>query len=97
MLLVLMLADILPTAYEVGVLNGMVSPGDLVAIVGAGPVGLAAILTAQLYTPAGSWRSTSRTADSKQRGGWPRVSFAQVGCRRSGQVSWSSLAGRRTV
>jgi alcohol dehydrogenase len=48
---VLFLADILPTAYEVGVLNGMVSPGDLVAIVGAGPVGLAAILTAQLYTP----------------------------------------------
>jgi len=48
---VLFLADILPTAYEVGVLNGMVSPGDVVAIVGAGPVGLAAILTAQLYTP----------------------------------------------
>jgi alcohol dehydrogenase len=49
---VLFLADILPTAYEVGVLNGMVSPGDVVAIVGAGPIGLAAILTAQLYTPA---------------------------------------------
>ena len=48
---VLFLADILPTAYEVGVLNGMVSPGDVVAIVGAGPVGLAAILTAGLYTP----------------------------------------------
>lgn len=48
---VLFLADILPTAYEVGVLNGMVSPGDLVAIVGAGPIGLAAILTAKLYTP----------------------------------------------
>jgi alcohol dehydrogenase len=48
---VLFLADILPTAYEVGVLNGMVSPGDVVAIVGAGPVGLAAILTARLYTP----------------------------------------------
>src|SRR5271163_1907610 len=48
---VLFLADILPTAYEVGVLNGMVSPGDTVAIVGAGPVGLAAMLTAQLYTP----------------------------------------------
>jgi alcohol dehydrogenase len=48
---VLFLADILPTAYEVGVLNGMVSPGDAVAIVGAGPVGLAAMLTAQLYTP----------------------------------------------
>jgi alcohol dehydrogenase len=48
---VLFLADILPTAYEVGVLNGMVSPGDVVAIVGAGPIGLAAILTAMLYTP----------------------------------------------
>jgi alcohol dehydrogenase len=48
---VLFLADILPTAYEVGVLNGMVSPGDVVAIVGAGPIGLAAILTATLYTP----------------------------------------------
>ena len=48
---VLFLADILPTAYEVGVLNGNVSPGDVVAIVGAGPIGLAAILTAQLFTP----------------------------------------------
>jgi len=48
---VLFLADILPTSFEVGVLNGMVSPGDVVAIVGAGPTGLAAILTARLYTP----------------------------------------------
>ncbi len=48
---VLFLADILPTAYEVGVLNGMVTPGDVVAIVGAGPIGLAAMLTASLYTP----------------------------------------------
>jgi alcohol dehydrogenase len=48
---VLFLADILPTSFEVGVLNGMVSPGDVVAIVGAGPIGLAAMLTAQLYTP----------------------------------------------
>jgi alcohol dehydrogenase len=48
---VLFLADILPTSFEVGVLNGMVSPGDVVAIVGAGPIGLAAILTARLYTP----------------------------------------------
>lgn len=48
---VLFLADILPTAYEVGVLNGKVSPGDVVAIIGAGPIGLAAILTASLYTP----------------------------------------------
>jgi alcohol dehydrogenase len=48
---VLFLADILPTSFEVGVLNGMVSPGDVVAVVGAGPIGLAAILTARLYTP----------------------------------------------
>jgi alcohol dehydrogenase len=48
---VLFLADILPTSYEVGVLAGMVAPGDTVAIVGAGPIGLAAILTARLYTP----------------------------------------------
>src|ERR1700675_3319918 len=49
---VLFLADILPTAYEVGVLNGRVTPGDTVAIVGAGPIGLAAILTARLFSPA---------------------------------------------
>jgi alcohol dehydrogenase len=49
---VLFLADILPTAYEVGVLNGRVEPGDTVAIVGAGPIGLAAVLTAKLFTPA---------------------------------------------
>jgi alcohol dehydrogenase len=48
---VLFLADILPTSYEVGVLSGQVAPGDVVAIVGAGPIGLAAILTARLYTP----------------------------------------------
>jgi alcohol dehydrogenase len=49
---VLFLSDILPTAYEVGVLNGRVEPGDTVAIVGARPIGLAAVLTAALYTPA---------------------------------------------
>lgn len=48
----LLLADIFPTAYEVGVINGRVSPGSTVAIVGAGPIGLAAVLTAQLFTPA---------------------------------------------
>jgi alcohol dehydrogenase len=47
-----MLSDILPTGYEIGVLNGQVSPGDTVAIVGAGPVGLSALLTAQFYSPA---------------------------------------------
>jgi alcohol dehydrogenase len=48
---VLFLADILPTAYEVGVLNGGIGPGDTIAIVGAGPIGLATVLTAKLYTP----------------------------------------------
>ncbi len=47
-----MLSDILPTGFECGVLNGRVRPGDTVAVVGAGPVGLAAVLTARLYSPA---------------------------------------------
>ncbi|MEO7732511.1 MAG: zinc-dependent alcohol dehydrogenase family protein [Kofleriaceae bacterium] len=47
-----MLSDILPTGYECGVLNGNVAPGGIVAIVGAGPIGLAALLTAQFYSPA---------------------------------------------
>src|SRR5438874_5301341 len=49
---VLFLADILPTAYEVGVLNGRRGPGDTIASVGAGPIGLAAIMTAQLHSPS---------------------------------------------
>lgn len=47
-----MLSDILPTGFECGVLNGKVQPGSTVAIVGAGPVGLAVLLTAQFYSPA---------------------------------------------
>jgi alcohol dehydrogenase len=47
-----MLSDILPTGFECGVLNGRVQPGNTVSIVGAGPVGLAALMTAQLYSPA---------------------------------------------
>jgi alcohol dehydrogenase len=47
-----MLSDILPTAFECGVLNGKIQPGGTVAIVGAGPIGLAALLTAQFYSPA---------------------------------------------
>jgi alcohol dehydrogenase len=47
-----MLSDILPTGYECGVLNGQIKPGDTVAIVGAGPIGLASLLTAQFYTPS---------------------------------------------
>ncbi|HKD89636.1 MAG TPA: zinc-dependent alcohol dehydrogenase family protein [Streptosporangiaceae bacterium] len=48
----LMLADILPTGYEVGVLKAGVSPGDVVAVVGSGPVGLAAVMTARLFSPS---------------------------------------------
>jgi len=47
-----MLSDILPTGFECGVLNGKITPGDTVAIVGSGPIGLAALLTAQFYSPA---------------------------------------------
>jgi alcohol dehydrogenase len=47
-----MLSDVLPTGFECGVLNGKVAPGSTLAIVGAGPIGLAALLTAQLYSPA---------------------------------------------
>jgi alcohol dehydrogenase len=49
---VLMIADILPTAYEVGALNGRIQPGDTVAVVGTGPIGLSAILTAKLFSPS---------------------------------------------
>ncbi len=48
----LMLADILPTGYEVGVLNGHVQPGDVVAVVGSGPIGLSAMMGARLFSPA---------------------------------------------
>jgi alcohol dehydrogenase len=47
-----MLSDILPTGFECGVLNGQVKPGDVIAIVGSGPIGIAALLTAQFYSPA---------------------------------------------
>jgi len=49
-----MLSDILPTGFECGVLNGAVKPGDIIALVGAGPVGLAALMTAQFFSPAES-------------------------------------------
>ena len=47
-----MLSDILPTGFECGVLNGKIAPGGAVAIIGSGPIGLAALLTAQFYSPA---------------------------------------------
>ena len=64
-----MLADILPTGYEVGVLNGQVRPGDVVAVVGAGPIGLAAIMGAHLYSPAHIVAIDKATTGSKQRSG----------------------------
>ncbi|MHB8778894.1 MAG: zinc-dependent alcohol dehydrogenase family protein [Anaerolineales bacterium] len=47
-----MLSDVLPTGFECGVLNGQIKPGDTVAVIGAGPIGLAVLLTAQFYSPA---------------------------------------------
>lgn len=47
-----MLSDILPTGHEIGVLNGQVRPGDTIAIVGSGPIGMSVLLTAQFYSPA---------------------------------------------
>lgn len=49
---VVLLSDILPTGFECGVLNGKIQPGSTVAIVGAGPIGLATLLTAQFFSPA---------------------------------------------
>ncbi len=49
---IVMLSDILPTGFECGVLNGKINPGDTVAIIGAGPIGIATLLTAQFYSPA---------------------------------------------
>lgn len=66
-----LLADILPTSYEVGVLNGHVQPGSTVAVVGAGPIGLAAITTARLFSPAlviAVDLAPSRLDAAKQRG-----------------------------
>jgi alcohol dehydrogenase len=68
---VLMLADILPTSYEVGVLNGQVRPGDTVAVVGAGPIGLTAMLAAKLMSPSHVVAidlATSRLEAAKQFG-----------------------------
>lgn len=47
-----LLSDILPTGFECGVLNGKIKPGDTVAVIGAGPIGLAVLLTAQFYSPS---------------------------------------------
>lgn len=75
-----LLADIFPTAYEVGVLNGSVRPGDTVVVIGAGPVGLAAIATARLYSPARVIAvdlAASRLAKAKELGADAVVNAAE--------------------
>jgi alcohol dehydrogenase len=67
----LMLADVLPSGYEVGVLNGHVKPADVVAVIGAGPVGLASIMGARLFSPShivAIDRVDSRLAAARQFG-----------------------------
>src|ERR1700731_1139693 len=74
-----MLSDILPTGFECGVLNGQVKPGDAVAIVGAGPVGLAVLLTAQFYSPAAIFMidlADKRLAVAKELGATTLVNSA---------------------
>lgn len=80
---VLMLADIGPTGYEVGVLNGGIQPGDTVAVVGAGPIGLSSILTARLF----SLRVTS------SRSIWPTRAWTPPS---SSALICSSTANSRT-
>ena len=48
----ILLSDILPTGFEIGVQYGRVAPGDVVAVIGSGPVGLSAVMTARLYGPS---------------------------------------------
>src|SRR6202521_5073063 len=75
-----MLSDILPTGFECGVLNGQVKPGDTVAIVGAGPVGLAVLLAAQFYSPAAIFMiglDDKRLAVSKKFGATALVNSAE--------------------
>ena len=66
-----MLSDILPTGHEMGVINGCVKPGDTIAIVGAGPIGMSALLTAQFYSPARIYMidlDENRLAQAKKAG-----------------------------
>src|SRR5664280_1368467 len=79
-----MLSDILPTGFECGVLNGKVAPGSTVAIVGAGPIGLAALLTAQFY-------SHLRTVSKTCRGRWPHRQYR--GARKEGRPPSGAAMG----
>jgi alcohol dehydrogenase len=75
-----MLSDILPTGFECGVVNGHVAPGDRVAIVGAGPIGLAVLLTAQFYSPAAIYMidmDDNRLAVAKRLGATATINDAE--------------------
>jgi len=76
-----MLSDILPTGYEIGVLNGQVKPGDTIAIVGSGPIGMSALLTAQFYSPARIYiidLDANRLATAKKFGATDIIDSAKV-------------------
>ena len=88
---ILMLADILPTGYEVGVLNGQVEPGDVVAVVGAGPIGLSAIMGARLFSPSHMIAidlADTRLEAAKQFGADVAINNSTV--RMRSPSSWSS-------
>ena len=81
-----MLSDVLPTGFECGVLNGKVAPGSTVAIVGSGPIGLAALLGAQLYSPAEIVvidRDDSRLETARQFGATHTINNASGGAAES--------------
>ena len=78
-----MLSDILPTGFEIGVRNGQVKPGDVVAVVGAGPVGLAAMSTASLY---GASRVVAIDLDSNRLG--VAMGFGATDAVNNGDSDW---------
>ena len=93
-----LLSGILPTRVECGVLNGQVKPGNMVAIVGAGPVGLAVLLTAQFYSPASIFMmdvDDKRLAVAKKFGATTLITSARP-LSRPADVSrtWASTANR---
>ncbi|WP_432877307.1 zinc-dependent alcohol dehydrogenase family protein [Kribbella sp. CA-245084] len=86
-----LLADILPTSFEVGVLNGKVSPGDTVVIVGAGPIGLAALATSKLFTP--SRVVVVDAADSRRKAALERGADLAIGPDEDVEATVRELTG----
>jgi alcohol dehydrogenase len=86
-----MLSDILPTGFEIGVRSGGVKPGDVVAVVGAGPVGLAAVMTAGLYGPS---RIVAVDLDANRLE--KALAFGATDAVRSGDADWKEQVLART-